>query len=205
MLGYILEERALWFVLWNRKGWSDCYGKSIALDTPFRKKEGKQFCCLSFYSSFGDLYAYHTTSAVTMIVKAMRSFWWARLQQGSVMCQMLKIVKTIPTIMLVHLLTEPLRVTDRNAMISGISQKSVTINNACSGSIPAQISPEIICSIMPGSINIKIEWADIATAMNIHSTAILVFKSSIIYSHPCSNVSNVCDFTVYKTFTRSSF
>jgi len=96
---------------------------------------------------------------------------------------MLRTVKTMPRIIFAQRFAESLEVTERIAITNGTHQK-IAINTNIPG--PIAISPDIIFSIMPGSIKDKTLWADIATAIKIHSTEILIFrvKVSIIYFPP---------------------
>ena len=89
---------------------------------------------------------------------------------------MLRPVKIMPRIIFARRFAESFKVTDRNAITNGTNQKSAINSNIPPGSIPIQISPDLTISIAPGSIKNNTLWADIATAMKSHSTAILIFK-----------------------------
>ena len=83
-------------------------------------------------------------------------------------------------------LAKPFSVMDRNASHSGISQKSDINTSIPDVSAEPSKLPDIISSIVPGSLNAVMLWTDIATAIKTHSTAILVFhlKISIISCLP---------------------
>jgi hypothetical protein len=84
---------------------------------------------------------------------------------------MFRSVKTMPRTIFAQRLAESFRIRDKKAMLKGTSQKSAINTN-----IPALICISPSSSIAAGSMEAKLLWADIATAIKSHSTEILTFQ-----------------------------
>lgn len=86
--------------------------------------------------------------------------------------------------MFAHRFTESFNVRERKAIANGTID-SIAPNSKISGPtrIPS-ISPSIIFSNTPGSVNINNEYVSVANALNIHSTEIFILQSSKTVAYP---------------------
>jgi len=135
-----------------------------------------------------DFHAYQTISAGATTSGMSISNPKAKIERSSarpsIAEKMLKMVKTMPTMMFAQRFILSFKVRDRTAITNGTNRKiAFSSKNAPVIGSPSNFSA-LISSIVPGAKNANTKRINQATVKKNQSTAIFIFQSSRIFHLP---------------------